>query len=103
MLTWGRWCRVIDGDLENPPVVLGDGTPVEMFNVTALTNPEDDPQLGMSRSYLYYMEEGYNNTINSEYKLLIFHYTTRSLQVGSWSTRISETVHPNFVYGNWYC
>lgn len=73
-------CRLNESVTE-PPVTLSDGTPLHLYKNTDLTNPNNDPSLGDSRTYRGHLDEKqYDPTLKGEHQLVLFHYATRSLE-----------------------
>jgi hypothetical protein len=77
----GRACRVEGDDIQQPPVTLTDGTPLTFWGNTHMTNPKNDTNLGESRTYRGHLDKDtYDSSINDGYKIVLFHYVTRSLE-----------------------
>ena len=74
-------CRLEDGDVSEPAVTTSDGSRLEVFANTPMTNPHHEPALGESRTYLGHLNnKTYDATITPQHRLALFHYVTRSLE-----------------------
>lgn len=75
-------CRVEDyDDINNPPVSLADGSPVPDVSISGKAKKNKQEMEKGVRSYLGHLKEkSYNRTLTDKYKLVLFHYVTRSLE-----------------------
>ena len=76
-----RVCRVEGDDVQEPPVTLTNGSPLKFWGNTHMTNPKNDTALGDSRTYKGHLDkDAYDPRITDDYKIVLFHYVTRSLE-----------------------
>jgi hypothetical protein len=71
--------------MQQPHTILADGTPMEMFENTEETNPRGDALLGRTKTYdgRFHGNAAFNDAHTvpkRDYRLVVFHYVTRSQQ-----------------------
>jgi hypothetical protein len=80
-------------------VTLADGSPLRVYENTDMTNPNKDTKLGKSRTYRGHLDENtYNSHVTAGYRVVLFHYATRSLE--DYTSR--KILLPGGVYAHEY-